>query len=288
MKKILVTGSGGQLGQCIKMKSKAFKTLDFVFLDSSLLDITNTEQITSVFGSSNYDYCINCAAYTAVDNAQEAKELAYNINVLGAKNLAEACKINDTILIHVSTDFVFDGSSKKPYKETDKTNPLGVYGLTKLKGEQAINSTLKNHYIIRTSWLYSEFGNNFVKTMLRLANDKNELNIVNDQKGTPTNANDLALAVLNIIVDGKQEFGLYHYSNLGETTWYGFAKSIFEFANINIITNPVTSSQFVTKAERPKYSVLDKTKIITVLDIKIPEWTISLENHIKLNYKKIQ
>ena len=284
MIKILVTGSGGQLGSCLKNKSKEQNSLDFVFLDSEALDITNSLQTESVFSNHNFDYCINCAAYTAVDNAEIYHDKAYNINVTGPKNLAESSKKHGVTLIHISTDFVFNGTANAPYKETDLTEPLGVYGLTKLEGEQEIQTILDSYYIIRTSWLYSEFKNNFVKTMLKLSKEKDELNIVNDQKGTPTNANDLADAIINIIISKKRAFGLYHFSNLGETTWYGFAQAIFEISKTIIKINPVTSEAFITKAERPKYSVLDKTKINSVFNLNIPNWEDSLNNHIKAIY----
>ncbi|MGB6268422.1 MAG: dTDP-4-dehydrorhamnose reductase [Olleya sp.] len=284
MKKILVTGANGQLGQCLKKKSKEEKALDFVFLNSSLLDITNSNQVQSVFSESKFHFCINCAAYTAVDNAEDQQDLAHKINVVGAKNLAEACIKQDTTLIHISTDFVFDGSNTNAYHEEDKVNPLSVYGKTKLGGEEAISSVLDKYLVIRTSWLYSEFGNNFVKTMLRLAKDRDQLSIVNDQFGTPTNANDLAEAIINIVNNKNQQYGVYHYSNLGKTTWYEFAKAIFEYSQTNIKVNPVTSDQFITKAKRPKFSVLDKTKIITNFNLDIKDWRVSLENHLKTTY----
>lgn len=283
MIKVLVTGASGQLGLCIKNKSKSLKNLDFSFLDSTSLDITNNNQIKNVFDTTSFDYCINCAAYTAVDKAEEDMSTANAINNIAVKNLAEACHLNNTTLVHISTDFVFDGLKTKPYSINDATNPIGVYGDTKLKGEKEIVSILKKYYIIRTSWLYSEHKNNFVKTMLRLANEKDELNIVNDQKGTPTNANDLADVIVKIIESNSQSYGLYHFSNLGQTTWYGFAKAIFELSNITIKTNPVTSDAFITKAKRPSYSVLDKTKIITNFGLAIPGWRKSLENHLKNN-----
>jgi len=279
MKKILVTGSNGQLGSCIKIKSKEQKTLDFVFLDSKGLDVTNSKQIDEVFSNNNFDYCINCAAYTAVDQAEDESDIAYNINTLGAKNLAEASKKYKVTLIHVSTDFVFNGQAQVPYKETDITNPLGVYGSTKLEGEKEIQSKLPEHYIIRTSWLYSEFKNNFLKTMLNLASKKDALGVVNDQFGTPTNTNDLSEAILKIIISEKKEYGLYHFSNLGETTWYEFAKAIFDLTNTNIKLTPISTEQYKTKALRPKYSVLDKTKIIKTFDLNILNWEKSLKKH---------
>ncbi|MFQ3238371.1 MAG: dTDP-4-dehydrorhamnose reductase [Olleya marilimosa] len=279
MKKILVTGSNGQLGSCIKIKSKEQKTLDFVFSDSKGLDVTNSKQIDEVFSNNNFDYCINCAAYTAVDQAEDESDIAYNINTLGAKNLAEASKKYKVTLIHVSTDFVFNGQAQVAYKETDITNPLGVYGSTKLEGEKEIQSKLSEYYIIRTSWLYSAFKNNFLKTMLNLASKMDALGVVNDQFGTPTNANDLSEAILKIIISEKKEYGLYHFSNLGETTWYEFAKAIFDLTNTNIKLTPISTEQYKTKALRPKYSVLDKTKIIKTFDLNILNWEKSLKKH---------
>ncbi|QXP60659.1 dTDP-4-dehydrorhamnose reductase [Olleya sp. HaHaR_3_96] len=290
MIRVLVTGAGGQLGSCLKKQSKLQQTLDFVFFDSKDLDITNIDQIESFFlnsnsnSNSNFDYCINCAAYTAVDQAEDDYDRAYSINVIGVKYLATICEKYRTTLIHVSTDFVFSGSNNKPYREMDRTDPLGVYGITKLKGEDEIRFALDQHYIIRTSWLYSEFKSNFVKTMLKLSSEKEELSVVNDQKGTPTNANDLVSAILVIINSNNEAFGIYNFSNLGETTWYGFAKSIFDLTNADVKLDKVSSDAFVTKARRPKYSVLDKTKIITTFDLNIPEWKESLENHLKITY----
>jgi len=234
MIKILVTGASGQLGLCLRNKATEAPNFQFVFLDSAALDITDTNSVAVAFNSSKFHYCINCAAYTAVDNAEDQQDLALAINTLGVKNLATACKTHNTILIHISTDFVFNGEQNRPYLENDTTSPLGVYGETKLKGEQEISNILEKYFIIRTSWLYSEHKNNFVKTMLRLAQEKEELGVVNDQKGTPTNANDLAMAILTIIKSNSNAFGLYHYSNLGETTWYGFAKCIFNITNTSI------------------------------------------------------
>lgn len=285
MKKILVTGASGQLGQCLKELSNDYKILEFIFLESTKLDVTNSSQIETVFKNNNFDFCINCAAYTAVDKAETEKELAFKTNVLGAKYLAEACNQFNVTLIHVSTDFVFDGIANKPYKESDPTNPIGVYGSTKLEGEKAIQSILKKHYIIRTSWLYSHYKTNFVKTMIRLATEKDELNIIDNQKGTPTNAIDLAKVIIKIINFENTDFGIYHYSNLGKTTWYTFAKTIFKLTNTKINVNPVTSNAFKTIAKRPTYSVLDKTKISHTFKIEIPNWEESLKQHFKFSNK---
>ena len=237
---VLVTGGNGQLGQSLQFIASKYAELQFIFCSSSELDITDLENCLSVFSKINPKYCINTAAYTAVDKAESEPEKAHLINVIGAKNIAEACKEYSTVLLHISTDFVFDGTSTAlsvtdslGYTEEDITNPTGIYGQTKLDGEKAIWSVFDNYYIIRTSWVYSQFGNNFMKTMLRLASERNTLSIVDDQIGTPTNAVDLAHALLQIIVtDNRQpttdNFGIYHFSNEGQCSWYDFAQKIFE------------------------------------------------------------
>jgi len=277
MKTVLVTGANGQLGMCIKDIAKLNETLQFIFTNSSELDITNKTSISSFFTDKNIDYCINCAAYTAVDNAETEVEKAMNVNVKGVQNLAEVCRETDAILIHISTDFVFDGTKHTPYLEADKTNPKSIYGNTKLQGEKTIKSVLKKHFIIRTSWLYSEYGNNFVKTMLRLGKEKDTLSVVNDQKGTPTYAGDLAKVILQCIEATNLDFGIYHYSNKGVTTWYEFAKEIFEESKISIHLKSITTAEFPTAAERPRFSALDSSKIKRILDIEIPFWKKSLK-----------
>ena len=274
---IIVVGGKGQLGQCLEEKvNQANLDYQFIFLGSADLDITNAEQIEAVFEKYQPAYCINCAAYTAVDNAEEDLENAFEINESAVKRLAEnALKYNST-LIHISTDFVFDGSSSVPLTETLPTSPVNVYGLSKLKGEREIESILEQYYIIRTSWLYSEKANNFVKTMLKLAQSRSELTVIYDQVGTPTYAMDLAEVILTIIKKGPKKYGLYHYSNEGVASWYDFAKAVFEFAEVDMKVLPVASSAFVTKAKRPHYSVLDKTKIKAALGIEIPYWRESL------------
>jgi dTDP-4-dehydrorhamnose reductase len=235
------------------------------------------KKLIAVFERLKPDFCVNAAAYTAVDKAENEPEKAALINVTGAKNLAEICKAFNATLIHISTDFVFDGSKQSPYSETDATNPQGVYGQTKLLGERAIENTGGKYYIVRTSWLYSQFGANFMKTMLRLASERDSLNIVNDQIGTPTHAVDLAHAIAKIILSTKHEYGLYHYSNEGVASWYDFAKKIFEINNVKIDVNPIPTSQFPTPAKRPAYSVLDKSKIKRVFGVSVRDWQTSLE-----------
>lgn len=273
---VLVTGANGQLGQCLIATSENYPSLKFIFKNSKELDITNPRQIDAVFSSNNIQYCINCAAYTAVDQAEKEQEKAFLINATAVKNLAEACKIYGVILIHVSTDFVFDGHKNRPYTEADSTNPINVYGASKLKGEQYIQSILPQHFIIRTSWLYSEFNANFVKTMLRLSAEKTELNVVDDQLGTPTYAKDLAQAILQIVSSKSQVFGLYHYSNEGVVSWCGFAQEIFRLSKFDVRVNPIDTGQYPTPAKRPKYSVLSKTKIKETFGFPIHDWKVSL------------
>ncbi len=284
MKTVLVTGVNGQLGMCIKEVAKSYQHIEFIYTNSSQLDITDKNLVSSFFSDKNIDYCINCAAYTAVDKAEENVENAYNINVKGTQHLAEICQENNTILIHISTDFIFDGTSKTPYKETDIPNPKSIYGETKLKGEKQIQLTIDKYYIIRTSWLYSEYGHNFMKTMLRLGEKLPKLGVVNDQQGTPTYAKDLAKIILQFIEATNLDFGIYHYSNEGETTWYGFAKEIFEQSKYtNLELNAVTSVEYKTAAQRPSYSVLNTSKIKKIVNTTIPNWKESLKIALK-NY----
>ncbi|GGC81559.1 NAD(P)-dependent oxidoreductase [Flavobacterium lutivivi] len=287
---VLVTGSSGQLGQSLQFIAPNYPQIDFVFCDSKKLDITNLENCNQVFDQYKPNFCINGAAYTAVDKAESEPEKAFAINVNGAKNLAEVSKKFDTILLHISTDFVFDGNRdvtssavEMPYTEIDIPNPTGVYGQTKLDGEKAIQEFWDKHYIIRTSWVYSQFGNNFMKTMLRLASERDTISVVNDQIGTPTNAVDLAEVLVKIILtDNRQpttdNFGIYNFSNEGQCSWYDFAKKIFEINNISINLLPIPTTSFPTPAKRPSFSVLDKSKIKTVFGIEINNWEESLRN----------
>ena len=278
---VLVTGANGQLGQAIQFVAGNYPNINFVFCSSSDLDITIKENCDSVFNKEKPDFCINAAAYTAVDKAESEPEKAELINVIGAKNLAEACKNFNAKLIHISTDFVFDGSKNAPYNETDLPNPKGVYGQTKLEGEIAIQEVFDAYFIIRTSWVYSQFGNNFMKTMLRLASERASLSVVSDQIGTPTNAVDLAECLVTIITEhsklNTEHYGIYNFSNEGQCSWFDFAKKIFEINQVKIDVTPIPTTQFPTPAERPKYSVLDKTKIKTVFGIEIKPWEQSIE-----------
>jgi len=281
---VLVTGSNGQLGQALHAIAANFADVDFIFKTSTELDITNKEHCIAVFEAIKPDYCINAAAYTAVDKAESEADKAYAINVKGVENIAQSCKNTNTTLVHVSTDFVFDGSNSIPYTEEDQTNPMGVYGQTKLEGEVIVEHILDRYYIIRTSWVYSQFANNFMKTMLRLASERDQLSVVNDQVGTPTHAVDLANALLSIINfdaehQGLKLSGIYNFSNEGVCTWYDFAKKIFEVNHIEIKVNPIGSESYPTPAKRPAYSVLDKTKIKKIFGIAIPDWDTSLLNN---------
>ncbi|PZO28108.1 MAG: dTDP-4-dehydrorhamnose reductase [Flavobacteriaceae bacterium] len=279
---VLVTGSSGQLGQSLQFIAPNYPQIDFVFCDSKTLDITNLENCKAIFSKYNPDFCINAAAYTAVDKAENEPEKAFAINVTGVKNLAEVSKKFDIILLHISTDFVFDGSKTKPYIETDIPNPTGVYGQTKLDGEKAIQEVWEKHFIIRTSWVYSQFGNNFMKTMLRLASERDTISVVNDQIGTPTNAVDLAEVLVKIILTNNRQpttdnFGIYNFSNEGQCSWYDFAKKIFEINNISINLLPIPTTSFPTPAKRPSFSVLDKSKIKIVFGVEVKDWDESLK-----------
>lgn len=274
---VLVTGANGQLGQSLQFIAPDYPQIRFVFCPSSELDITNEKGCESVFAKIKPEYCINAAAYTAVDKAESEPEKAYSINVGGAKNIAAACKRHNAILLHISTDFVFDGNASKPYLENDIPNPTGVYGQTKLDGEKAVQSVFDNYFIVRTSWVYSQFGHNFMKTMLRLASERDSLSVVNDQIGTPTNAVDLADTLAKIVISNKKAFGIYNYSNEGQCSWYDFAKKIFEFNNINIDLQSIPTTSFPTPAKRPAFSVLDKTKIKGSFGIEIKNWEDSLK-----------
>ena len=283
---VLVTGANGQLGQSLQFIAKHYPEIHFIFCSSSDLDITNLESCQAVFLKIKPNYCINAAAYTAVDKAESEPEKANLINVIGPKNLAAVCKEFSSVLLHISTDFVFDGSKNIPYNETDIPNPTGVYGQTKLDGEKAIQAVFENYYIIRTSWVYSQFGNNFMKTMLRLASERDSISVVNDQIGTPTNAVDLAECLIKIIchtqlVEVQQpttdNFGVYNFSNGGQCSWSDFAKEIFKINKIEIDLKPIPTSSFPTPAKRPKYSVLDKTKIKSTFGLEIKNWELSLK-----------
>ncbi|WP_242203334.1 dTDP-4-dehydrorhamnose reductase [Aestuariivivens insulae] len=273
---VLVTGGNGQLASCIKDIEAKYDDLNFIYTDYQDLDICDLDQVQSFFSDNKIDYCVNCAAYTAVDQAENEIEKAYNINANGAKNLAMVCKEYEAILIHISTDFVFDGNKTEPYTEKDKPNPISVYGASKLQGEVEIQKVLKEHFIIRTSWLYSEYGNNFMRTMLKLSETRDEISVVSDQIGTPTYAGDLAAVIIKIIRIKSKDFGLYHYSNEGAVSWFEFAKAIFDLSKVKIIIKPIKSKDYPVLARRPVYSVLEKSKVKKTLGIGVPYWRDSL------------
>jgi dTDP-4-dehydrorhamnose reductase len=275
---VLVTGSNGQLGKCLQDVSQSSININWIFKSSNELDITDDVSIANVFKKNKIDYVVNCAAYTAVDKAESEPEKAFLVNAEGVRLLANACKINNAALIHISTDFVFDGKKNTPYLETDLTNPINVYGASKLKGEQYIQKILDKYYIIRTSWVYSEYGNNFVKTMLRLASERDEISVVNDQIGSPTYAGDLAQCIKRIIGLKPLEYGIYHYSNKGGISWHEFARGIFYQKGVDITLNPIYTSEYVTAAKRPKYSVLDSSKMQSQLNCESKPWEHSLKN----------
>ena len=283
---VLVTGAKGQLGQSIGFIANKYPNIQFVYTDFQEMDITNIENCQAVFAKHQPHFCINTAAYTAVDKAESESDKAHLINAVGPENLAKVCKEFDTILVHISTDFIFDGTSKVPYLETDVPNPKSIYGQTKLDGEIAIQKNWEKHFIIRTSWVYSQFANNFMKTMLCLASELDNLSVVNDQIGTPTNAVDLAEVLLKIITSCQTEshevFGIYNFSNEGVCSWYDFAATIFHQKGIEIDLKPIPTDSYPTPAKRPAYSILDKTKIKKVFGVQIKNWKESLT--ISLNH----
>jgi len=277
--KILVTGANGQLAKCIKDASVNFNEYDFLFADKIVLDISKKSQVEAYFEKYQPQYIINCAAYTAVDKAESEQGLAYAINETGVKNLAEICKKYQTKILHISTDYVFEGNSGIPYTPEDKINPQGVYGKSKAKGEEVLLSANIPSVIIRTSWIYSQYGHNFFKTMYRLGAEKESLNVVNDQMGCPTYASDLAYVLLEIIRLKKEwtDTEIYHYSNCGKITWYDFAAKIMELGNYSCVVNPISTSDYPTPAKRPLYSLLSTEKTAKVFGLSIPYWEDSLQ-----------
>ncbi|AUC82956.1 dTDP-4-dehydrorhamnose reductase [Lacinutrix sp. Bg11-31] len=275
--KVLVTGANGQLAQTIKVLYSANKeNVQFVFVNKNELDITNYKEVSNFFSINNYDYCINCAAYTNVEQAEEFIELVFKINAEAVKNLALLCKKHRTVLIHISTDYVFDGKEETPYLETDLTNPINQYGKSKLKGEQCISNSLKEHFIIRTSWLYSNYGKNFVKTIANKIKENSELKITIAETGTPTSCIDLSSFLYYLITTKSNKYGIYHFSNEGITTWYGFAVEIAKHFNSFDLKKIVPVEGFITKARRPKYSVMSKDKILLNFKLSPNNWKDAL------------
>ncbi|MDR0982937.1 MAG: dTDP-4-dehydrorhamnose reductase [Culturomica sp.] len=282
MANILVTGANGQLGS--ELRKIGFTALDEIFYtDVVELDITDSEAVEKFVLTNDIDTIVNCAAYTAVDRAEDEPELARAVNTRAAEVLAQVAYNNDCLLIHVSTDYVFDGTATEPYNEKSATNPQSVYGATKLAGEQAIRKSGCMYIVIRTAWLYSSFGNNFVKTIRRIAREKGILNVVDDQTGTPTYAADLAQFIVDIIHNSEilDHEGIYHYSNEGVCTWFDFAKEIVNLSGIECVVNPVSTTEYPTKAKRPKYSVLDKSKVKKIFGTQIEVWQDALRRCIK-------
>jgi dTDP-4-dehydrorhamnose reductase len=293
--RILVTGKDGQLGSSIHKVINAkidndYGSNEFIFVGRKELDLGSDSNINHYFNSNNkFDIIINCAAYTAVDKAEEEPELANQINHLAVKKIAEIANKQESKLIHISTDYVFDGESDKSYTETDITNPINVYGKTKLAGEKALQDVMPTDaIIIRTSWVYSEYGNNFVKTMLRLGKERNELSVVSDQIGSPTYATDLAKVILGIInnkdyQDKDQSTQIYNYSNEGKISWYDFSKEIFKLAEVDCKVIPITTEQYLTPAKRPENTIMDKGKLINMFAIKVTTWDVSLRKYLSNN-----
>lgn len=279
-KKILVTGANGQLGQSVKEVSVNYPDLDFTFVSRGELDITNQSEVVAYFNANQFNAVINCAAYTAVDLAETEIEAARLVNATATKYLAEATAEKEIPFIHISTDYVFDGTVSVPRLETDPVNPIGVYGRTKLEGEEFALTINPQTIVIRTAWVYSKYGKNFVKTMLWLFNEKEEIGVINDQIGSPTNAVDLADVVAQILSKEELVYGIYNYSNEGECSWFEFASKIKELTNSSIKINPILTSAYPTPAKRPSYSLLDKTKIKETFKISIPNWEQSLKKEL--------
>ena len=283
---ILVLGGTGQLGQCLQKVASEREITSITFADEFVGNILDIEVLEKLFIKEKPAFVINCAAYTAVDKAEDEVDLSRKINRDGAENIAKLCVKFDATMLQVSTDFIFEGNIPSLLSETDPTVPISIYGLTKLEGEKAVESVLEKHFIVRTAWLYSEFAGNFMKTMLRLGTERDSLGIIADQIGSPTYGVDLAGALLDIIASEKKAYGIYHYSNEGAISWYDFAQAIFELGNVNVIVSPLKTSEYPTKATRPAFSVMDKTKIKTTFGIKVPYWRDSLKIAISANAQK--
>lgn len=279
--KILVTGAYGQLGNALQRELAGDNNIEAIFTDADSLDITDPTALDRFFEDNPVEIIVNCAAYTAVDKAESDDLKAAAINTAAVGNLGQVASKYGIKVIHISTDYVFSGESFRPYKENDEPYPQSIYGRTKLEGEGLLTSFCKDTLIIRTAWLYSEFGNNFVKTMLRLSGERDEINVVSDQIGSPTYAGDLASAIHTIISDKNWQPGIYHFTNEGVASWYDFTKAIFEIAGKSTRVNPIPTAQYPTPAKRPLYSVLSKNKIKQNYGITIPYWRDSLAECLK-------
>lgn len=282
---ILITGADGQLAKSIAQIAHDYPSLEFVFLNRAALPLGNAEDVENVFSTFHPDFCINCTAYTAVDKAETDKETAFLVNATAVESLAAACLRWQIKFIHISTDYVFNGSSAISYKESDTVDPINVYGASKAEGERLAFNCNPETIVIRTSWLYSEHGNNFVKTMLRLMKERPDLNIVDDQTGAPTYAPDLADAILKVVTHSKWLPGIYHYCNVGRITWYEFARAIKTLVGAPCALVPVPATSYPTPARRPMYSLLDTTKIKENFNLKIPFWEDSLRKCIGILQK---
>lgn len=278
---ILVTGASGQLGQELRALQQEWPASRFLFLSKDDLPIHQYEEVRHFFKTNQPSHCINCAAYTAVDKAESDRERAMLVNGEAVGVLAAVCAQHDTRFVHISTDYVFDGLSPEPYTEADAPNPVNAYGQSKLKGEQLCMANNPSAVIIRTAWVYSEFGHNFVKTMLRLLREKSSINVVSDQIGAPTYAADLAAAILKIVNGGIWIPGIYHYSNAGRISWFDFAIAIRELIGSSCTVNPITTAEYPTAAKRPSFSLLNAEKIRTTYRLQIPEWKPGLERCLK-------
>jgi dTDP-4-dehydrorhamnose reductase len=278
MEKILVTGANGQVASELKELAVSISSYEYIFLAKEQLDITNRDAVLNYFNDHKPAYCINCSAYTAVDQAETDVQTAFDVNAKGAGNLAEACECSGAKLLHISTDYVYDGNAQHEYSESDPVHPLNVYGESKLAGEQAILSANPSCVILRTSWVYSAYGKNFVKTMLRLLKERNEIGVVADQYGNPTYAKDLAEAIMHIIDSRKWTPGVYHYSNEGVISWFDFACEIKKLIHSSCQINPLRTDEYPVKAVRPKYSGMKKQKIVTTYEVPIKDWKNSLKH----------
>lgn len=276
-KTILITGKNGQLGNEIQVLAKNYPDIQFIYTDVEELDITNAESVALFFEQYKPMACINAAAYTAVDKAETDRELSMKINATAVGYLAANCQKSGATFVHISTDYVFDGNSDSPYKEDHPVNPVNYYGLTKLHGEQEAMEKNPSSIIIRTSWVYSFFGNNFVKTMLRLMKDRESLNVVGDQYGSPTYAADLAEVILQIATATNPQAGIYHYSNEGNINWCDFAIAIRDNAGLSCNVQPIDTAGYPTPAKRPHYSVMSKDKIVSTFGITLKDWKDSLQ-----------
>ncbi len=275
--RIVVTGAGGQLGNEFRELAAGYPQFEFLFTTKAELAVTDKAAVEAYFLQMKPAWCINCAAYTAVDKAETEKDQAFEVNANAVGHLAKTSLENDTRLIHISTDYVFDGSSATPYRENDPTNPVGIYGLSKLKGEALALLRNPKSLIIRTAWVYSSYGHNFVKTMMRLMTERKEISVVNDQRGSPTYAADLAKAIMHVIQSKKWQHGIYHYANTGNITWFEFATAIKELLNSSCKIKHVTTAEYHTKAKRPAFSLLDTARIRQTFDLEIPDWRDSLK-----------